>query len=103
VSTITAVVTVKDEAGATVDFNGPVTIAIGHDAAELPPGHLCDGMMATDHITVTASGGVATFTFAIDQPSNFITQDPYTIVATATVNGVALSATSAGFIISVVS
>jgi len=108
VTTITAVVTVKDEAGGTVDFNGPVTIKIGHDAAEVPPGHLCDGMTAKDHITVTASGGVATFTFAIDQPSKVIielgklpTLEEYTIVATATVDGVALSATSSGFTVSV--
>ena len=53
VSTITAVVTVKDEAGGKVDFNGDVTIRIGHDAALSPPGHLCEGMTATDHITVT--------------------------------------------------
>ena len=104
VSTITAVVTVKDEAGGKVDFNGDVTIRIGHDAALSPPGHLCDGMTATDHITVTATGGVATFTFAIDRPSSvssLIPGDTYTIVATATVGDFDLSATSSGFTVSV--
>ena len=103
-TTITAVVTVKDAGGGTVNFNGDVTIRIGRDAALVPPGHLCNGMTATDHITVTAMGGVATFTFAIDRPSSvssLIPGDTYTIVATATVDDFDLSATSSGFTVSV--
>jgi hypothetical protein len=104
-TTITAVVTVKNAAGVTVDFNGDVTIRIGHDGALSPPGHLCDGMTATDHITLPASGGVRTFTFAIDRPSSVssvIPGDTYTIVATATVDGVDLSVTSSGFTVTVI-
>jgi hypothetical protein len=74
--TITPAVEVKvvdDVGNLLTSFNGPVTIAIGHNGGTLLPGTLSGTK------TVTAVNGVARFTdLSIDQPGN-----GYTLVVSA--------------------
>ena len=81
-SNISVEVTAKyDDDGSTVTtFDGPVTIAIEHDAGLVPPSTLCGPTLVPN-----AAEGVASFTVRLDQPSNFVVDPPdeYTLRATA--------------------
>jgi hypothetical protein len=82
-------VTAEDDKGRTVTaYNGPVTIAIGHNAGALMPGTL------SGTLTVSAVNGVARFgDLCIDQPN--LPVNAYTLRATSGV--VVLSVESAPF------
>jgi hypothetical protein len=82
-------VTAKDDKGNTVTaFDGPVTVAIGHNGGAVMPGTL------SGTLTVSAVSGVAQFgNLCIDQPS--LPSNGYTLNATTPV--MSLSVLSASF------
>ena len=82
-------VTAQDDKGRTVTaFNGPVTMAIGHNGGAIMPGTL------SGTLTVSAVNGVAQFgNLCIDQPN--LPGNSYTLRATSGV--VVLNVESAGF------
>ena len=82
-------VTAQDDKGRTVTaFNGPVTMAIGHNGGAVMPGTL------SGTLTVSAVNGVAQFgNLCIDQPN--LPGNSYTLRATSGV--VVLNVESAGF------